>query len=86
LLFGRRVDLHPSGGSRKKVTMSDIGVDPNAVINDLLEQVKQLTAANTVLRVNLNTAVERIQTLEQELVTAVSEDSSDGDSTLKKDD
>ena len=53
--------------------MSEISTDSNAVINDLLDQIKQFIAANTVLRVNLNTAVERIEALEAELKKAVHE-------------
>lgn len=53
--------------------MSEISTDSNAVINDLLEQIKQLIAANTVLRVNVATAVDRIETLEKELIKAAGE-------------
>jgi hypothetical protein len=31
--------------------MSNLNVDPNAIINDLLDQIKRLSADNAVLRV-----------------------------------
>ena len=34
--------------------MSELNVDPNAVINDLLEQIKRLSADNAVLRAAVN--------------------------------
>jgi hypothetical protein len=44
--------------------MNDMNVDPNAVINDLLEQIKQLTINNSVLRAALKQAQQDSNALE----------------------
>lgn len=59
---GRKEDLLLCGGTlldrshneRYSIVMSELNVDPNAVINDLLEQIKRLSADNAVLRAAVN--------------------------------
>jgi hypothetical protein len=49
---------------RYHINMNDMNVDPNAVINDLLEQIKQLTINNSVLRAALKQAQQDSNALE----------------------
>ena len=59
---GRKEDLLLCGGTLLdrshnegySIVMSELNVDPNAVINDLLEQIKRLSADNAVLRAAVN--------------------------------
>lgn len=41
--------------------MSEINVNPQAVINDLLRQITELTGQNAVLRAALNSASEAVE-------------------------
>lgn len=67
MLDGRKVDLLLFGGlkldrpilERYNRDMSDINVDPNRIINDLLDQIRRLTADNAVLRAALGQANEQ---------------------------
>ena len=61
----------------------ETNVDPNEIVNDLLEQIKQLTAANTVLRVNLNTTQRALSELQEQAVLAEQETTKASDKTAE---
>lgn len=61
----------------------ETNVDPNEIVNDLLEQIKQLTAANTVLRVNLNTTQRALSELQEQAVLAEQETMKESEKTAK---
>ena len=61
----------------------ETNVDPNEIVNDLLEQIKQLTAANTVLRVNLNTTQRALSELQEQAVLAEQKTAKASDKTAK---
>ena len=61
----------------------ETNIDPNAIVEDLLEQIKQLTAANTVLRVNLNTAQRAIAELQAQAAPVEEETPKESGKTTK---
>ena len=71
--FGQKDAQHQLGGKLTERFKMETNIDPNAIVEDLLEQIKQLTAANTVLRVNLNTAQRVIAELQEQAALAEEE-------------
>lgn len=70
---GQKDAQHRLGGKLFERFGMETNIDPNAIVEDLLEQIKQLTAANTVLRVNLNTAQRVIAELQEQAALAEEE-------------
>jgi hypothetical protein len=83
LPYGQKDAQHQLGGKIPERFKMETNIDPNAIVEDLLEQIKQLTAANTVLRVNLNTAQRVIVELQEQAALAEEETPKESGKTTK---
>lgn len=81
--YGQKDAQHQLGGKIPERFKMETNIDPNAIVEDLLEQIKQLTAANTVLRVNLNTAQRVIVELQEQAALAEEETPKESGKTTK---
>lgn len=81
--YGQKDAQHQLGGKLPERFKMETNIDPNAIVEDLLEQIKQLTAANTVLRVNLNTAQRVIAELQEQAALAEEETPKESGKTTK---
>lgn len=66
--YGQKDARHQLGGKLPERFEMETNIDLNEIINDLLEQIKQLTATNTVLRVNLNASQRALTELQEQAV------------------
>lgn len=81
--YGQKDAQHQLGGKLPERFEMETNIDPNAIVEDLLEQIKQLTAANTVLRVNLNTAQRVIAELQAQAASVEEETPKESGKTTK---
>ena len=81
--YGQKDAQHQLGGKLPERFKMETNIDPNAIVEDLLEQIKQLTAANTVLRVNLNTAQRAIAELQAQAASVEEETPKESGKTAK---